>query len=136
MDNWEGTKIKMIGQMGEGTKVVITGARIPVEYSDFKERVLKALPKPPFQLITFQSFGLDELTQKFAMENRFPLYFYSLKWDKFGRSGGYIRNMEIIDLLENFPKSEIIFVKSGESLDLLDNLKRICVKKNIKIKDV
>ena len=53
MDNWEGTKIKMINQMGEGTKVVITGARIPIEYSDFKERVLKALPKPPFQLITF-----------------------------------------------------------------------------------
>ena len=70
------------------------------------------------------------------MENNLPLYFYSLKWDKFGRSGGYIRNMEIVDLLENFSKSEIIFVKSGESLDLLDNLKRICVKKNIKIKDV
>lgn len=118
------------------TKVVITGSRDPIDYQLYKELVVPLLPKEPFQLISFFGFGLDENTQQLAKDYKYNIRFHASKWDKFGRTGGYIRNIEIVDFLNHFLKSEIIFLQNEYNFDLLTHLEDLCKNKDIKIKVV
>ena len=132
----KGAKLKMDLSFGNtNLKLAITGSRELISYEDFVAAISPLLPQVPFQLISFQSVGLDELIQRFARENNYNIYFYTPQWDKYGRSGGFIRNMELVDFLNKFSRAEIIYINSSKDNRLLTNLKELCSNKDIQIKE-
>lgn len=132
-----GTKLKMdLSFNNTNLKLMIIGSRSPLEYETYLSHILSVLPKEPFQLISFQSAGIDELTQRFALENNYDIYFYTPVWDKFCRSGGYIRNMEIVEFLKQFSKAQIIYLNNSKEDGLFKNLKDLCICNGIAIKKI
>lgn len=131
-----GVKLKMdLAFNNTNMKIAIVGNKVP-DYETFKELISPLLPKIPFQFISFQSAEIDKLTQRYATENNYNIYYFSPTWDKFNRSGGYIRNMEIIEFLKNFSKVQIIYLNNSKEDGLFKNLKDLCICNGIAIKKI
>lgn len=82
-------------------KIAIVGSR---EFNDYEllsstvNAFIKAqniLDKPV--IISGGANGADKLAEQYAKENHFGLTIFPAEWDKYGKSAGYKRNVQIID---------------------------------------
>jgi len=99
--------------MNQPLKVIIAGSRTFMDYEQLAERcdhfLSREVGKRPIQIVSGTARGADRLGEKYARERGFDLARFPAQWDKFGRSAGYKRNVqmaEYADALIAFPLGE------------------------------
>lgn len=82
-------------------KIAIVGSRgfnnyqllVATVRSFIKEQNIVVSPT----IISGGAQGADSLAEQFAKDNNYPLVVFPAEWDKYGKSAGYRRNVQIID---------------------------------------
>ena len=108
-------------------KYLIAGSRDFNNYNLLLE-VLNQYEKPDV-IIEGGARGADLLGKRFAKENNIECLEYKANWDKYGKSAGYKRNIEMVNQLNH---NDIAFIfwdgKSKGTKHTID----LCNKNNIK----
>lgn len=79
-------------------KVIIAGGRNFDDYNLLRTKIDLYLSKKrpsEIEIVSGGARGADALGERFAKENSFKLTVMSADWDTFGKSAGYIRNVEM-----------------------------------------
>jgi len=92
-------------------KVIIAGTRSFTDYEFVKKEIARIVSEKAtttdsqgniitstFNITSILSGGAqgaDKLGERYAKDNKIPCVVYSAKWDKFGKSAGPIRNIEM-----------------------------------------
>ena len=75
-------------------RVAVIGSRTFTNY----EKVKKVLDQLEISLIVSGGAkGADSLAECYAVENSIETLIFEAEWDKYGRSAGYIRNVDIVN---------------------------------------
>lgn len=75
-------------------KVIIAGSRDYYCYN----ALLKAIKDSGFNItrvVSGRARGVDSMGEKWALENNIPISYFPANWNKFGKSAGYKRNVEM-----------------------------------------
>lgn len=83
-------------------RTIIAGSRDFTDYEMFCEEVeefFRLLTTHP-TIVSGQARGPDTLAIKYAVENDLRLRCFPAKWDEYGKSAGYRRNVEMADYAE------------------------------------
>ena len=70
-------------------KVIIAGSRDIIDY----QLVVDTIKESNFiitEVVCGEASGVDSLGKKWAIENNIPVKSFPAKWNKFGKSAGYI----------------------------------------------
>lgn len=78
-------------------KTIIAGSRMCTDYELIK-LAIQELQWKITGVVSGCARGIDKLGARWAKENDVPLYNFPAEWDKFGKSAGYRRN---VDMAEN-----------------------------------
>jgi hypothetical protein len=81
-------------------RVIIAGSRTFSDYELLKDRMLYLLSNKDLSNVTILSGGArgaDSLGERFAREHGCGLEVHRADWDRFGRSAGYKRNVEMAE---------------------------------------
>lgn len=81
-------------------KIAIVGSRTFNDYDKLKnfiQQVCRLEELDPLAVISGGAKGADTLAAQYARENNLELVVFIPDWDKFGRSAGFKRNIDIID---------------------------------------
>ena len=82
-------------------KVIIAGGR---DFNDYELLKLKCdyylsnIDKANIVIISGAAKGADSLGEKYAKERGYIIDSHPAKWDKYGKSAGYRRNKEMVDI--------------------------------------
>jgi len=77
-------------------KLAIVGSRTFNDYELLKKETDKLLEKYNItEIISGGAKGADSLAEKYAKEKKLKLTVFPAKWNKYGKSAGFIRNNEI-----------------------------------------
>lgn len=83
-------------------RIIIAGSR---DFNDYEylnkqlTRFIKSHPDKRFTIVSGAARGADQLGERFAREKCLLLKRFPAKWNKFGRSAGYIRNAQMLDYI-------------------------------------
>jgi len=78
-------------------KLIIAGSRNITDYQILIEAINYFNIKDIDEIISGEARGVDKLGERYAYDNDIPLKRFPARWDKFGKSAGYIRNNEMAD---------------------------------------
>jgi hypothetical protein len=97
-------------------KVIIAGTRT-FENFELLEQVCNSLLAgiPSVEIVTGDGRGADKCGNRYAIKNGFPLTLYPADWNKFGRSAGPKRNLQMGEVAQM-----LIAFWDGESPGTLD----------------
>lgn len=90
-------------------KVIIAGSRGITDYNV----IVTAIQKSTFsvtEVVSGGARGVDKLGEQFARLNKLALSVYPADWDKYGKSAGYKRNLQMADYAD-----ALIAIWDGES---------------------
>jgi len=79
-------------------KVIIAGSRIFEDYqfmSIMCDNILGV--RDDIEIVSGGAKGADKLGERFAKERNLPLTIFHAEWDKYGKSAGYKRNVQMAD---------------------------------------
>ena len=82
-------------------KVIIAGGRDFNDYELLKNKCdyyLSNLDNPEIVIISGAARGADSLGEKYAKERGYEIDSHPADWDKYGKSAGYRRNKEMVDI--------------------------------------
>jgi hypothetical protein len=85
--------------IGVYMKTIIAGSRSIEDYDLLK----KAIEDSGIKITTVISGcakGVDSLGEKYAIENNIPIIKYPAEWNKYGRSAGPLRNIEMAKIAD------------------------------------
>ena len=77
-------------------KYAVVGSRGFVDYNKLCE-ILDKIVHPGDTIVSGGATGADSLAARYAKENNLELVEFLPDWDKFGKSAGYRRNVQIVD---------------------------------------
>lgn len=80
-------------------KVIIAGSREIQNYGFVLEAIEEA-GFPLTEVVSGTANGIDRLGERYANENHIPIAYYPADWDKYGKSAGYRRNIEMANYAE------------------------------------
>ena len=79
-------------------KVIIAGGRNFNDYKLLRKFCDKVLSKQTkIEIISGTAKGADKLGEKYANEKEFPITQFPANWNRYGKSAGYKRNMEMAE---------------------------------------
>ena len=79
-------------------KLIIAGTRTFDNYKLLKESVLKNINISDIEeIVSGTAKGADSLGELFAFENDIPVKRFPANWEKYGKSAGYRRNVEMAE---------------------------------------
>jgi hypothetical protein len=85
----------------EKFRVIVAGSREFNDYDFLKEKLDHLLAKKleDFEIIIVSgtAAGADKLGERYANESGFDIYRYPADWNKFGKSAGYLRNVQMAE---------------------------------------
>jgi hypothetical protein len=90
-------------------KVIIAGSRSITSY----DKLVKTIEQSGFditEIVSGGARGVDTLGEHYAHNNNIPLTIIKAEWDKYGRSAGYKRNVQMADYAD-----ALIALWDGES---------------------
>ena len=104
-------------------KVVIAGGRDFDDYNKLKtscDRVLSDVET--VEVVSGRARGADKLGEQYAKERDYKLHLFPADWDRYGRSAGYKRNVQ----MANFADVVIVFWngKSVGTKHMIDIVKK------------
>jgi hypothetical protein len=85
-------------------KVIIAGSRSFDDYEKLKSKCLTILrnkmndPATEVTIISGHAKGADQLGERFAKELNLRCEVFPAEWDKYGKSAGYKRNVQMADV--------------------------------------
>lgn len=102
--------------MSEKMFLLIAGSRTFNDYHFLKQMIDKEL-KTKYQtvIVSGGARGADTLAEKYAKENKLETIIFPAKWETFGKSAGYIRNIKMHEFLANKPNKKVICFWDGMS---------------------
>lgn len=77
-------------------KVIIAGSRNFNNY-DFLQTKIDELKLNITEIICGEARGADLLGKQYGINHNIPIKSFPAKWDKYGKSAGYIRNKEMAE---------------------------------------
>jgi hypothetical protein len=80
-------------------KVIVAGSRNFSNYELLRDTLDRLLQNklPNVTIVSGTANGADTLGEKYAVERNLELVEFPANWDKFGKSAGYRRNVEMAD---------------------------------------
>ena len=81
-------------------KTIIAGSRNITNYQ-LLEKSIKDSDFEITEVICGGARGVDNLGKKWAIENQIPVKMFPAQWNKFGKSAGYKRNIEMAEYGES-----------------------------------
>jgi len=79
-------------------KIIIAGGRDFDNYDLLCQKVDKILSRQSeIEIVSGTAKGADKLGERYAAEHGYPIIHYIPDWNFFGKSAGYIRNVEMAD---------------------------------------
>jgi hypothetical protein len=79
-------------------KLAVVGSRGFNDYELLKSKLDKIHSvKPISVIVSGGAQGADSLGERWARENRIEILIFLPEWDKYGKSAGYKRNVQIIE---------------------------------------
>lgn len=82
-------------------RIIIAGGRDFNDYNLLKEKVDNLISEKrkthQIYIVSGKARGADSLGEKYANENGFNIVEFPADWDKFGKSAGYKRNVEMAE---------------------------------------
>jgi hypothetical protein len=79
-------------------KLIIAGTRTFDNYKLLKESILKNINISDIEeIVSGTAKGADSLGELFAFENDIPVKRFPANWEKYGKSAGYRRNVEMAE---------------------------------------
>jgi hypothetical protein len=87
-------------------KLAIVGSRtfdnklLEIEYIHLLKTAYETLFGEKIEVISGGAKGADSLAEKAALVSEIPVKVYKPDWNKYGKSAGYIRNQQIIDVCD------------------------------------
>ena len=84
-------------------RVIICGGRDFSNYDLLKERCdyyLQNKKECNIIIVCGKARGADTLGEQYANERGYAIEYYPADWDKFGKSAGFIRNKEMVDVAD------------------------------------
>lgn len=102
--------------MSEKMFILIAGSRSFNDYQTLKDITNKEIdPKYQTVIVSGGAKGADKLAEKYAKENGFEKTIFPAKWEIFGKSAGYIRNVKMHEFLSNQKNKKVICFWDGQS---------------------
>ena len=93
----------LFGEKQMELRVIIAGSRDFDDYKYLSETLksfIKEHPERDIIIVSGMARGADKLGEQFAIENNLAIRRFFAKWDKYGKSAGYIRNNEMLDFIQ------------------------------------
>ena len=82
-------------------KVIIAGGRDFHDYELLENKCdyyLSNLDTNVIVIVSGMALGADTLGEKYAKRRGYKIDYYPANWDKYGKSAGFIRNKEMVDI--------------------------------------
>jgi len=76
-------------------KLIIAGSRNITDYELVKTQLDTLLDIT--EVVCGKARGVDALGERWAIENNIPVKYFPANWDKYGKSAGYRRNVEMAE---------------------------------------
>lgn len=90
-------------------KVIIAGSRTVTDLAIIETAIRKA-DFPITEVVSGGARGVDTLGEEYAKKNGIPIKRFPANWDKYGKSAGYKRNVQMAEYAD-----ALIAVWDGES---------------------
>jgi len=85
----------------EKFRVIVAGSKDFNDYDFLKEKLDHLLAKKledfEINIVSGTAVGADKLGERYANENGFDIHRYPADWNKFGKSAGYLRNVQMAE---------------------------------------
>lgn len=79
-------------------KVIIAGSRNFNDYKFLCEKCDKILSnQKDIEIVSGTANGADKLGETYAIENNYKLTKFPADWNKYGKTAGYLRNMQMAE---------------------------------------
>lgn len=75
-------------------RVIIAGSRDITSY-DFVCEAIKESGFHITEVVSGTARGVDQLGERWAKDNGVPVIYFPADWNKFGKSAGYLRNLDM-----------------------------------------
>lgn len=113
-------------------KVIIAGSRHITDYNLVKD-FIESLNLDIYEVICGMARGVDLLGRRWAIENKIDVIEFPAQWDKYGKSAGYKRNVEMANYAnETVLGGGLILIWDGKSKGS-GHMKDIAEKAGLKI---
>lgn len=107
--------------------LMIAGSRGYNNYKHFSEIVdhtINALYKDyKIIIVSGGARGVDSMAERYAKEHNYEMKIFPANWDKYGKSAGYKRNVEMHDFIAQFDNRLCICFWDGKSKGTQHNFK-------------
>lgn len=80
-------------------RTIIAGSRSIIDYNLVKQAILNS-GFDITEVVSGHAHGVDQLGEQWANENDIPIKLFKPDWDKFGKSAGFRRNVEMVEYAE------------------------------------
>lgn len=108
-------------------KLAIVGSRSVDNYG-LLQKQMRMIPRP-IEIISGGAKGADALAERYAQENGIPITVIRPDWDKYGKSAGFKRNVDIIE-----QSNAVLVLWDGDSKGALHDINiAIAKRKHIKV---
>ena len=81
-------------------RVIVAGGRDFCDYALLESSLDKILVRYPPEEVTIicgEARGADSLGKRYALEHGMSVQSFPAEWDRYGRSAGYVRNIDMAD---------------------------------------
>jgi len=78
-------------------KVIIAGSRDFYDYDLLKKKCDEIIKEEKVEILSGTARGTDRLGERYSKENGHELSQYPADWDKYGKSAGYKRNLQMAE---------------------------------------
>lgn len=96
-------------------KILIVGSRTFDDYELFCDIVDSVINDDDIEIISGGARGADRLASKYANEHKYPIKVFHADWNKYRKSAGYRRNIEMHDYISKFDDRLCIAFWDGSS---------------------
>lgn len=85
-------------------KVIVAGGR---DFNNFDllsselKQFIGEQNKNSCEIVCGKARGADTLGEEFAKQHQFPIVYFSADWETYGKSAGYIRNMQMAEYADS-----------------------------------
>lgn len=99
-------------------KIIVSGSR---GISDYKlvestlDNFIESKDKSSIEFVLGGARGVDSLAEQFAKTNNYRVKIIPANWNKFGKSAGYRRNLELIEYCNDTHDKVLIAIWDGRS---------------------
>ena len=112
-------------------RVIIAGSRNITDYNLVKS-VIKESGFEITEVVSGTARGVDRLGEHWAIENNISIKKFPAEWDKYGKSAGYKRNIEMAQYAENL--IAICLDDSKGTMHMVNTMRKFC--KSIFLKNI